>query len=83
MDWSSNISAISLYQKYGFGRVGTRKKYYTDNGEDAAIMTTEHVLSLSYQRRLEELKQAYVERSGISLANPDDERTMTTSPSIN
>lgn len=36
---SSNISAQSLYKKYGFEVIGTRKGYYSDNGEDALIMT--------------------------------------------
>lgn len=34
----SNSAAIGLYEKLGFGNVGTRKKYYEDNGEDALIM---------------------------------------------
>jgi ribosomal-protein-alanine N-acetyltransferase len=33
----SNAAAISLYEKFGFEKLGTRKKYY-DNGEDAIIM---------------------------------------------
>lgn len=36
----SNFSAISLYEKYGFKRVGLRPKYY-DNKEDAVLMTKE------------------------------------------
>ena len=35
----SNNPAISLYQKFGFTIVGTRKAYYSDNNEDAYIMT--------------------------------------------
>ena len=35
----SNLVAINLYQKLGFEIVGTRKKYYSDNREDALIMT--------------------------------------------
>ena len=35
---SSNTAAISLYEKCGFLEVGIRKKYYSDNGEDALIM---------------------------------------------
>lgn len=35
---NSNIAAISLYKKCGFTQVGIRKKYYSDNGEDALIM---------------------------------------------
>ncbi|MCH5211220.1 MAG: ribosomal protein S18-alanine N-acetyltransferase [Oscillospiraceae bacterium] len=35
----SNISAQELYKKYGFDIIGERKRYYSDNGEDAWIMT--------------------------------------------
>ena len=35
----SNESAISLYESLGFITEGERKKYYSDNGEDALIMT--------------------------------------------
>lgn len=34
----SNIVAQKLYEKYGFNKVGKRKNYYADNGEDALIM---------------------------------------------
>ena len=34
----SNITAIELYQKLGFERVGRRPKYYTDSKEDALLM---------------------------------------------
>ena len=34
----SNIIAQKLYEKMGFQKVGTRKKYYEDNGEDALLM---------------------------------------------
>lgn len=33
----SNISAIRLYEKFGFTRVGIRKRYYA-NGENAYLM---------------------------------------------
>ena len=38
---SSNIAAITLYEKFGFEKVGIRKNYYTHNNktEDAIIMT--------------------------------------------
>lgn len=60
----SNFSAISLYEKYYFKRVGIRKGYYADNREDAGIMTTEPILSLSYQRKFSELQQTYFKRRG-------------------
>ena len=35
----SNVAAQGLYRKLGFEVVGRRKRYYSDNGEDALIMT--------------------------------------------
>jgi ribosomal-protein-alanine N-acetyltransferase len=35
----SNRAALSLYQSLGFEQVMTRKKYYSDNGEDAFILS--------------------------------------------
>ena len=35
----SNEPAQSLYSGFGFKEVGTRKKYYSDTGEDAIIMS--------------------------------------------
>lgn len=35
----SNEPAKSLYSGFGFEEVGTRKKYYSDTGEDAIIMS--------------------------------------------
>ncbi len=34
----SNDRAIRLYERLGFARHGIRPRYYSDNGEDAAIM---------------------------------------------
>ncbi len=33
-----NVAAQALYHKLGFIDVGFRKRYYTDNGEDALVM---------------------------------------------
>ncbi len=67
----SNGSAIALYNKYGFKKVGLRKAYYSDNREDADIMTTDPILSLSYQRRFMELRHAYLKRHGpLGLPQP-------------
>lgn len=54
---TSNLSAQALYEKYGFSRVGLRRGYYSDDGEDALIMTAEDITSASYQARLKELRQ--------------------------
>ena len=37
----SNQPARALYHRFGFRPVGVRPRYYSDNGEDALIMTTE------------------------------------------
>lgn len=34
----SNVPALRLYEGLGFVRMGVRKKYYSDNGEDAYLM---------------------------------------------
>ncbi|MBO4317684.1 MAG: ribosomal protein S18-alanine N-acetyltransferase [Mailhella sp.] len=36
---SKNIPAIRLYEKYGLRRVGVRRGYYSDDGDDALVMT--------------------------------------------
>lgn len=35
----SNFGAITLYRELGFRPVGVRKNYYTDEGEDALVMS--------------------------------------------
>ena len=37
---ASNETAQALYRAYGFEEVGRRPRYYTDDGEDAVVMTT-------------------------------------------
>ena len=58
----SNAVAQALYKKYGFTIIGQRKRYYSDNGEDAYIMTTESIVSPVYQRQLQRLARGLRER---------------------
>lgn len=58
----SNFIAQRLYEKYGFNNVGTRKAYYSDNREDAVIMTTSPIHSDEYQQRFRELQDTYLSR---------------------
>lgn len=58
----SNHMAQSLYLKYGFERVGRRRRYYQDNGEDAWIMTLSDFDGETCQARLKELGQALHQR---------------------
>ncbi len=58
----TNLVAQNLYHKYGFQVVGQRKRYYSDNGEDALIMTTEPVESPAFRERFRQLCEALVQR---------------------
>lgn len=51
---ASNTAAISLYEKYGFKSLGTRKGYYQNNNEDALIMWTENIFWDKFKSRYEE-----------------------------
>jgi ribosomal-protein-alanine N-acetyltransferase len=52
----SNIPARTLYQRFGFRPVGVRPRYYSDNGEDALIMTTDPLDSPTMTARIAELR---------------------------
>jgi ribosomal-protein-alanine N-acetyltransferase len=60
----SNFVAQRLYEKYGFKTAGIRKGYYSDNREDAIIMTTSPIHGVEYQKRFGELQEAYLSRWG-------------------
>ena len=63
----SNDGAKALYEKYGFRPAGVRKGYYTDNNEDALIMTTDAIYSDAYGRLLADLKRRHAEHWGESV----------------
>ena len=52
----SNLPARRLYEKYGFRPVGLRPRYYTDDNEDALIMTTEPLNGPAMRARLDRLR---------------------------
>lgn len=58
----SNLAAQRLYEKYGFRSVGMRKGYYSDNQEDALIMTTDPITTAAYQSRFNRLRRMLHER---------------------
>ena len=59
----SNMPARRLYEKYGFRPVGIRPRYYSDNGEDALIMTTDALASAGMRDRLVRLRDALETRA--------------------
>ncbi len=48
----SNSAAQSLYARFGFEVTGRRRAYYTDDGEDALVMTTPELRGPSMQTLL-------------------------------
>ncbi len=60
----SNLPARRLYEKYGFRPVGVRPRYYTDNNEDALIMTTPELRSRDMRGRLRRLAADLRARTG-------------------
>jgi ribosomal-protein-alanine N-acetyltransferase len=60
----SNDAARKLYQRFGFRPVGVRPRYYSDNGEDALIMTTEGLDSPTMRRLRATLAQRYGSERG-------------------
>ena len=69
----SNGPARSLYQRFGFRPVGIRPRYYSDNGEDALIMTTEPLSTPAMSTRLAELEQRYAAEQ-VAGEQTDEER---------
>lgn len=74
---ASNTAARGLYRRYGFHEVGTRRRYYADNGEDAIIMTTEPFDSPGYRGRMAALRAAVEARfpgalTGLPAADGED-----------
>jgi ribosomal-protein-alanine N-acetyltransferase len=59
---ASNEVAQELYKKYGFRVVGRRPRYYSSDGEDAIIMSTDNMTSMPFQASLQQLKKAHAQR---------------------
>ena len=60
----SNTVAQSLYTKYNFTRVGLRRGYYTDNREDALLMSIQDITSVAFQEHFVQLKRNYLGKLG-------------------
>ena len=65
----SNAPARRLYEKYGFKVVGLRPRYYSDNNEDALIMTTDSLDGRSMRERIAELRAAVAARPDIQVGD--------------
>jgi ribosomal-protein-alanine N-acetyltransferase len=67
----SNEAARQLYQRFGFRPVGIRPRYYSDNAEDALIMTSAPLESGDMRNRLDALTRRY-EDAGIDFDGPGE-----------
>ena len=54
----SNQVAQGLYQKYTFKEMGVRRRYYSDNGEDALVMWTDPIDSETFQEAVSRNREA-------------------------
>jgi ribosomal-protein-alanine N-acetyltransferase len=61
---ASNAVAQGLYRKYTFREMGVRRRYYSDNGEDALVMWTDALDSESFETALEYNERKLAERLG-------------------
>ena len=68
----SNMPARRLYEKYGFRPVGIRPRYYSDNGEDALIMTTDALESPAMRDRIAALRATLDQRPIDAEAPPSE-----------
>jgi len=66
----SNLAARRLYEKFGFRPVGIRPRYYTDNNEDALIMTTDRLNGPEMRNRLAGLRAALAAAPDPIVATP-------------
>ena len=67
---ASNAMAQALYEKYGFHVVGRRSGYYSDNGEDAVLMSTDSIQSELFRAHCQHLKRAHTEKRKNRKATP-------------
>ena len=58
----SNTGAQALYEKYRFLNVGVRKRYYSDNHEDAIVMSTPPIQHENYAEHLAYLRDLLEKR---------------------
>ena len=60
----SNTPALSLYDKYEFEKVGLRPRYYSDNHEDAYVLSLDRLGSRAFQARFQGFKDEHESRWG-------------------
>jgi ribosomal-protein-alanine N-acetyltransferase len=69
----SNLAAQALYEGHGFAIVGRRERYYTDDGEDAYVMTTPPLHSAAMRGPMESAHQAAADDAAHAREDRDGE----------
>ena len=64
----TNAAAQALYRKYGFTAHGTRRRYYSDNNEDALIMWSPALGEPGFRAEIESRREALARRLSNCLA---------------
>jgi ribosomal-protein-alanine N-acetyltransferase len=65
---ASNKVAQELYKKYSFQVTGRRLRYYSSDGEDAVVMSTDNITSPSFQASFQRAKEGHAQRHREILA---------------
>jgi [ribosomal protein S18]-alanine N-acetyltransferase len=73
---ASNEVAQALYRKYTFKEMGVRRRYYSDNGEDALVMWTDALDSDSFRAALEQNEARLGHRLGAEIRLGDRPRSI-------
>ena len=60
----SNTAAQALYRGHGFDIAGRRERYYTDDGEDAYVMTTPSLASPEMRVAIDAARRAAADDAG-------------------
>jgi ribosomal-protein-alanine N-acetyltransferase len=63
----TNSVAQNLYRKYTFKEMGTRRRYYSDNNEDALVMWTDALDSEPFLEALDRNERQLAERMGAEI----------------
>lgn len=71
---ASNDAARALYERCGFRRVGVRPRYYTDNQEDAVVMSTPPLGDPDFRALIDRLRDEHARRFGPVRQGPAIDR---------
>jgi len=84
----SNHAARNMYVKYGFRVVGERPRYYSDNQENAVLMSIEDIHSAAFQTDFARMKSEVLRKECLARTVEvppeafEDSRTSDTSPEL-